>query len=604
MTNDELNQYIKHYIEKDRTSRAIMLTGAWGVGKSYYIKNTLIPFLSEEINGKHQCIVVSLYGLSDLSEVSKAIYLETRMRKIRIESEKGKAAILAAKTVLKGVASHFGVELTADEKDLQTLYESVDLSGKLIILEDVERTSINLIELLGYVNSLVEQDSVKVMLVTNEDEIIQYKPAEQDEKDGGSNGYKGTSSSTEKPVPKQYTEETLRYLQTKEKTIGDTINFSGDLKSAVLEIMGNYTGQRMQTISTEEIASDIVDLMCLLGSMNLRSIIFACQKTADVFEYFSSDYSADFLKTVFYGIAAFSLRMHTGASKKWTGMDEYSEELGIRSYPLFRFCYDYIVTQHMDISSIPKAAACLEKLRLYDPEKTSRDPDVQTLLRFHVHTEAEVKNAVASIANRLKNINDISFGDYGRIASALVTAKYALGIDITDIKALLINNLKGRGFSIRGNDLFWQTISGDSKGEQQEFLQLREDMIRSLSDGKGLIPDFDYLPAQASMFYEYVTKNDGAFYTNHGFAKFLDMPRFVRMFFDGTPEQMDRMRASFVSLYRASNVKDFLAGDLQAIDELISALEKGREEANIDKVQQMQCKWFIDNLNEIKYKLT
>ena len=39
MTNDELNQYIKHYIEKDKTGRAIMLTGSWGIGKSYYIKN-------------------------------------------------------------------------------------------------------------------------------------------------------------------------------------------------------------------------------------------------------------------------------------------------------------------------------------------------------------------------------------------------------------------------------------------------------------------------------------------------------------------------------------------------------------------------------------
>ena len=45
MTNDELNQYIKHYIEKDQTGRAIMLTGAWGIGKSYYIKNSLMPYL-------------------------------------------------------------------------------------------------------------------------------------------------------------------------------------------------------------------------------------------------------------------------------------------------------------------------------------------------------------------------------------------------------------------------------------------------------------------------------------------------------------------------------------------------------------------------------
>ena len=50
MTNDELNYYIKHYIEKDKTGRAIMLTGAWGIGKSYYIKNNLVPFLEKLVD--------------------------------------------------------------------------------------------------------------------------------------------------------------------------------------------------------------------------------------------------------------------------------------------------------------------------------------------------------------------------------------------------------------------------------------------------------------------------------------------------------------------------------------------------------------------------
>lgn len=33
MTNSELNTYIKHYFEKDKTKSAIMLIGDWGVGK-------------------------------------------------------------------------------------------------------------------------------------------------------------------------------------------------------------------------------------------------------------------------------------------------------------------------------------------------------------------------------------------------------------------------------------------------------------------------------------------------------------------------------------------------------------------------------------------
>ena len=48
MTVGELNRYIKHYIEEDKTHTAIMLTGDWGSGKTYYIEKVLVPFLQRE----------------------------------------------------------------------------------------------------------------------------------------------------------------------------------------------------------------------------------------------------------------------------------------------------------------------------------------------------------------------------------------------------------------------------------------------------------------------------------------------------------------------------------------------------------------------------
>ena len=48
MTADELNGYIMHYLEEDKTHTAIMLTGEWGSGKTYYVENVLVPFLQRE----------------------------------------------------------------------------------------------------------------------------------------------------------------------------------------------------------------------------------------------------------------------------------------------------------------------------------------------------------------------------------------------------------------------------------------------------------------------------------------------------------------------------------------------------------------------------
>ena len=169
MTNNEITQYIKHYIEKDKTQNAIMLSGDWGIGKSHYIQHELVPFLQTQKIA--QCVVISLYGMNSVAEISKSIYLELRVKKLQSQNEITATGKMMAKTVWKGITSCFGIDLSCSEEDMQKIYESVNLSGKLIIIEDIERTQINILELLGYVNSLVEQDRIKVLLVVNEKEL-------------------------------------------------------------------------------------------------------------------------------------------------------------------------------------------------------------------------------------------------------------------------------------------------------------------------------------------------------------------------------------------------------------------------------------------------
>ena len=169
MDNGELTEYIKHYLEKDKTRSAIMLTGGWGTGKSYYIQNELTPALQRE--KANECITISLYGLRSVSEISKSIYLELRAKFLQSRNETTATGRLIAKTIVKGLINRFGINLSTSQDEMQKLYESIDLSGKLIILEDVERSQIDILELFGYVNNLVERDGVKLLLVVNEDEI-------------------------------------------------------------------------------------------------------------------------------------------------------------------------------------------------------------------------------------------------------------------------------------------------------------------------------------------------------------------------------------------------------------------------------------------------
>ena len=302
MTNLEYNAYIQNYLDNDKTKSAIMLIAPWGMGKSYYIQNSLIPYLEKD-DGK-RCVVVSLYGMNDIKEISKAIYLEMRAKAISCKGEKFEAGKIVGKTILKGVLSKVGIDLSLEEQDLEKLYSSIDLTNKLIILEDLERSGISIKQVLGYVNNLVEQDGAKVLLVANEKEIKQYESKISKDKDGN------------EVTRWVYTAETQEYLKIKEKTVSDTILYLCDYDMAIENIFKTFSDDNLLLCLEEKdksgksiVVREIKDIMENLKEYNLRSLIFACQKTIDIFANYRDTLNIEFFKYVLLGNVAFALRL-------------------------------------------------------------------------------------------------------------------------------------------------------------------------------------------------------------------------------------------------------------------------------------------------------
>ena len=596
MTNAELSKYVQHYIEMDKTKSAIMLTGEWGTGKSHYIKNELIPFLAS--NGGHKCILVSLYGLSCVTEISKSIYLEARIGVLNSKSEGIAAGKLGVTTVIKGISSFFGVELGAPEEAWKELYQSIDLSGKLIILEDIERTQIDLLELMGYVNSLVEQDGVKVLLVANEKEILRYEPDQDITVDNDSSNI---FEERPKKTDRTYTAETSEYLKTKEKTVGDTIAFCGNFEEAIKQIVRSFKNEKLNHFADDSHAKEIYRIMGDRKSYNLRSFIYACQKTTDIYQSLAGDYDVDFLTCIFYGIIYFSMRMKTGKKTDWSGSDVFSLELGSEKYPLFRFCYDYIHYHVIKREMIPVAEKTLEKLRLYDKRKTQDDLDITVISHYHRYPECDLRAAVESIQSRLADPTDISFYDYGTLAVYLLQVNHLYGFDVTEGKRLLVENLRGRGTEIEADTLFGLTVMGAEEPLQKEYDALRKAMSDILK-GTEVIPGFNYLPEQASLFRTQFQAHRGCFETGRLAANF-DIPRLLDMFFASTPAQMDDIRYAFLSTYQSINIGQFLSADKDALIQLHDGILEGMNTHELDLVQKLQCDWFVGNLQEIIGKL-
>ncbi len=603
MTTEQLNQFIKHYIDLDKTKSAIMLTGGWGTGKSHYIKNELVPFLNEK---DHKCVIISLYGINNIDDISKSIYWDLRIKKTLTDSEGIQAGLLAAKTVIKGITSYFGIDLSASQDDMINLYQSIDLSKILIIFEDVERSSIDLLDFMGYVNNLVEQDSAKVLLVTNEDEIIKYEPYAEDTENNSSSNHHPTASDRKYigTTKREYTEITKKYLETKEKTVSDTIIFEGYFHDAINQIITTFEDATLNSFDREMLIKNVISIMILLDHYNLRSFIFACQKTVDIYQSFETTiYCEDFKKSIFLGITFFSCRMKAGKQIAWKGNDIFSFELGHEKYPLFRFCYDYIIHQHFDSSQIPAAAKSLREIRLYDEDKSANDPDISIINNYHTNSEKNLRTALASLEKRLDDPNDISFYEYGNIAVSIIYIKYYLSIEVHTIEDKLINNLKGRHNDLKVEQMFRTVVSDSNEKIKYEYETLRKKMSDSLGMND-LIPDFNYYPEEVHSLYLYVCKNDGVYRMNGTFTENLDITRMRVLFAKCNPEQMNDIRGTFLTVYRPENIGSYLKGDRDAIENLLNGIREDAENDALDIVQKLQYSWFIENLTNILRKLS
>lgn len=613
MTNEELNSYILHYLTEDKTNSAIMLTGDWGTGKSYYIQHSLKPFLEKDENGKHSCVIVSLYGLKDTAEISKGIYLGTRLKILNTVSESAATAKFAGRTIVKGLAGFFGVDLSQDEKSLLKLYESVDLTGKLIVLEDLERSGIDILEVLGYVNNLVEQDGVKVLLVANEEEIIKFEFGNRiigqqekkalEEEQSLREVFELSTENRDRIIQCRSSED---YLRAKEKTISDTIQFEEDWQTTIQEIIRMFDNEILNKFSDVESVKDILDIMLRCKSYNLRSFIFACQKTSDIFNAIDKKYLSDddFIQAIFYGILFFVLRLKNGKTYKWGEEKYFSIDFGHEKTPLFKFCYDYITMQHKHFDDVENAHKAFSELILYDTTRSDTDRDIATLKTYHVQTESDLNRTLVNIEKRLENPEDISFYQYGTIAVYAIIVKGILGCNIDTIKNRLVANLHGKGRKLELEQIFWTVIGDACTTEQKEEYEiLRKEMAESLKLGNEIIPNFDYQPEQSKDFYNYVVEHSGRFRLQESFAARLDMKRLSEMFRNSTAQQKDQIRGVFIAMYRAVNIKSSLASDKESIAQLLEFVKRDQEGDVGDAIQRLQYKWFIEYLEEIVRKL-
>lgn len=586
MTTQQLNEYIKHYLEDNKTKSAIMLSGPWGSGKSYYIKKELEPCLM--MNGD-KCVIVSLYGLKDVFEVSKSIYIELRAKFLQSKSEVATTGKLIAKTVFKGVTSYFGVDLSSTESEMQSLFESIDLSGRLIVLEDVERSQIDLIELLGYINNLVEQDGAKILVVANEDEIIEYEE---------------TTNESEESSQVILTEKSQKYLKTKEKTISDTIIFEGDYLNAIGSIIKLFEERKLGCFLEAKYIHEILNLLQFSGNKNLRSFIYACQKTSDILSALKEQIDIDKKQSIFYSIIIFSSKLKEDAFPKWDGTKYLSIELGNADYPLYRFCYDYIRWQQLDLNVIEETFEAHNTMKLY--QRYTNDEDLLVLYSYFLYSESVVLNALKNIECKLENPNIIPLYEYSKLANALIACHTVLGYDYLPSKTKMINNIKEKGADLDTTIFFFSVGEFESDEEACSFKDFKNELLSAIIDSQKNEIEIDYSPEEISEYYKYVVDNSMKIRSKHRFISNFNVEKLMNMVFNCSSSQLHDIRGILFAIYRDTPKGYFDEKDIETMNEIKGIIEKklNDNEFDCDRIVKLQLKWMCANLQDFIQKLS
>lgn len=191
--NKELTTYLDEYLKMDKPQFAVMISGKWGCGKTYYIEKRIEEWAKKKERTDSESVVlkpiyVSVNGLNSVSTVVRKI--KTALHPILYSKGAKVAKKIAFGVMSIAVKSSIDIDGDGTGEELGNLLDAEGIleifmsdsaavkGNKVLVLDDIERSKIPLDELFGFVNGIVEHSNSKVILVCDENKLIEVAKKE------------------------------------------------------------------------------------------------------------------------------------------------------------------------------------------------------------------------------------------------------------------------------------------------------------------------------------------------------------------------------------------------------------------------------------------
>lgn len=170
-SNKHIEDYLNEFLQIEKPGFAVLIKGAWGSGKTYFVKNYIEHQLKPN-NKELKAIYISLFGVSSKEEIDSRIYeaVHNLINKPVSKMTFGvaKTAVLIGSNLLGGTAAQDAVSgIISGSKKLGDFLKKCK-DNYVLFFDDCERASVDLVELFGFINPFVEDDGLHCILVADE----------------------------------------------------------------------------------------------------------------------------------------------------------------------------------------------------------------------------------------------------------------------------------------------------------------------------------------------------------------------------------------------------------------------------------------------------
>ena len=301
---EDLVESILDYVRSDYTDYAIMINGEWGSGKTHFWNNKIRKKIeSLQLNGKrYTTIYMSLYGISNLEEISKKIFIETtqlmdkNLRKFMITNVQTTIPEYSKTGI--DMSNFFGVTQNGDKVNYAEFFSTDD---KVLCFDDLERANVDVIDILGYINNFVEHDHIKTIIICNEKELSTKLKSSNLEMKTFIATYlldkQGDLNKTDKPMVEKIQDKIEHvfdkandYERIKEKLIGETFEYAPKFDYIINGILMRYEDNTDLIRFLRENTGLIISTFNKSGTRNLRILKHALNDFKKIYEMVNKSY--------------------------------------------------------------------------------------------------------------------------------------------------------------------------------------------------------------------------------------------------------------------------------------------------------------------------